>query len=69
MVVLSHNSDTPNVLRVSYVAPDLTNANALDGANIGSYVTNELLTWNSNTVISTPLILGGNYTGNTTNIE
>ena len=69
VVVLSHNASEPTQLRVSYVTPNITNSNAPYGANSGTYVTNELLTWNSNTTINTPLILGGNYNGATTIIE
>ena len=71
VVVLSHNSDTPNVLRVSYVKPtsNTVNSYAPINANYGTYVTNELLTWNSNVEITKPLIIGGNYEGNTTTIE
>ena len=73
VVVLSHNSDNPKVLRVSYVAPNLTNANANAttnyGSNYGTYVTNTPLTYDSNTTINTPLIIGGNYSGSSTTIE
>ena len=69
MVVLSHNSDTPNILRVSYMTPSAASGNAPAGATYGSYVTNTQLTWNNATSINTPLILGGNYSGTSTNIE
>lgn len=69
VVVLSHNSDTPNVLRVSYVKPTTNNTYAPINANYGTFVNNELLTWNSNVEIDKPLIIGGNYAGMTTTIE
>lgn len=69
MVVLSHNSDTPNILRVSYMTPSAASGNAPAGATYGSYVTNTQLTWTNSTSIDTPLILGGNYNGASTNIE
>jgi len=72
VVVLRHNSDSPNTLRVTYVKPNLNNANVNNenyGSNYGTYITTTLLTWNSNLNINAPLILGGNYEGTTNNIE
>mgnify|MGYP007013883135 CR=1 FL=1 len=63
VVVLSHNANEPNKLRVSYVLPEN------NGSSYGSYVTNTILTWNNNTLIDTPIILGGNYSSSTTTIE
>ena len=78
VVVLSHNTEDPNVLRISYVLPNTTNQYANQttdtnrnsyGANYGTYVANTSLTWANNAAIDTPLILGGNYSGSSTTIE
>ena len=78
VVVLSHNADQPNTLRVSYIAPNLENSRANSGddvnknsygSNYGLSPSNALLTWENNTPINTPLIIGGNYNGATTTIE
>ena len=68
VVVLSHNSDDPNKLRVSYRVPN-TSGTAPYGANYSTTLVNTNLTWESNANISTPLIIGGNYRGATTTIE
>ena len=68
VIVLSHNSDAPNALRVSYTIPN-TSGSAPYGANFGTTLTNTAIEWNSNTTITTPLIIGGNYSGTTTTIE
>ena len=69
VVVLSHNSNEPDTLRVTYVTPNLTNNTAPYGANYGTSITNTLLTWSNTNNIDVPLILGGNYNGATTNFE
>ena len=73
MVVLSHNTSQPNVLRISYVAPNFSNNYANQdmnyASNYGTVITNTELTWESNVAIDVPLILGGNYSGTTTTIE
>ena len=68
VVVLSHNADRPNLLRVSYVLPNTSNSYAPSGANCGTFVTNTELTYSTST-ITAPLILGGNYSGDSTTIE
>ena len=71
VVVLSHNSDSPNNLRVSYRVPNTIGVNdgIPNGSNYSTSLTNTVLTWNSHTTINTPLIIGGNYVGTTTTIE
>lgn len=68
VVVLSHNSDDPNKLRVSYRVPN-TSGTAPYGANYSTTLVNTNLSWESNANISTPLIIGGNYRSTTTDIE
>ena len=69
MVVLSHNADTPTALNIYYVPPLTTNNNAIAGSDLGDDVQITTLNWANATLIETPLILGGNYNGVTTNIE
>ena len=74
MLVLAHNKAAPNELRLYYTAPDISNSTPNEagygyGINYGtSFITETKINWETNT-ISTPIILGGNYYNNTTNIE
>ena len=69
MVVLRHSSANPNDLYIYSIIPDITNSYASYGADYGLSVTNTTLTWPNASTFDTPLILGGNYTENTTTIE
>jgi len=61
MVVLRHKASEPTTLYVYYAAPDTSNSNAPNGANLGNAVTAKTLTWDNNSLLNAPLILGGNY--------
>ena len=69
MVVLAHNADNPTQLQVFYNAPNTTNSNAPMGADYNIGISTETLTWANAALINAPIILGGNYSGTTTNIE
>lgn len=70
MVVLRHNSANPENLYVYYLPPDTTYSSyAPYGADYGLAVTSAVLTWPNVSIMDTPLMLDGNYVGNTTEIE
>lgn len=70
MVVLRHNSANPENLYVYYLPPDTTYSSyAPYGSDYGLAVTSTVLTWPNVSIMDTPLMLDGNYVGNTTEIE
>jgi hypothetical protein len=73
MIVLRHRADEPNKLYVYYIPPDISQSYSYNnygyGAELGQGILAAELTWQSNNNISTPLILGGNFNGTTTEIE
>jgi hypothetical protein len=71
MIVLRHREATPTQLQVFYAAPMVSTSTTAvpTAANYNPITTNTILTWDNPSTISTPLIFGGNYEGNTTTIE
>ena len=69
VLVLRHKAAEPTVLYLYYAAPDITNSNAPYGAEYGTTINSTTLTWNNSSTLNTPLIFGGNYSEDTTNIE
>ena len=74
MVVLRHNTTEPNSLYVYYTLPATDAPYGIPeygyGSEYGTTINTTQLTWDANRNIDIPLILGGNFVGNsTTNIE
>ena len=73
VLVLRHLASQPNNLYVYYAAPDIsynqsTNAYGY-GAEYNTTTNSATLQWANSATLDTPLIFGGNYAGETTNIE
>lgn len=70
IVVLRHIASQPTKLFLYFYPPNIANQYASYGNNIGLTLTvKNDFTWENQSTINTPLILGGNYSGNTETLE